>query len=70
MSIIGSTLRDLTISINLFPSFPSKLHFLRNLYNLMITGITFSSLRADAFSGLEASLGVLVLSDSKLEKNP
>ena len=70
MSIIGSTLRYLTISINLFPSFPSELHFLRNLNNLMITGITFSSLRADAFSGLEASLGFLESSDSKLEKNP
>ena len=70
MSIIGSTLRYLTISINLFPSFPSELHFLRNLNNLMITGITFSSLRADAFSGLEASLGFLELSDSKLEKIP
>ena len=70
MSIIGSTLRDLSISINLFPSFPSELHFLRNLNNLMITGITFSSLRADAFSGLEATLGFLELSDSKLEKIP
>ncbi|XP_045176388.1 slit homolog 3 protein-like [Mercenaria mercenaria] len=67
---ISKSIKSLSISLNLFSSWPKELHYFRLLSRLVVDGFQEKRFPLNALTGIETTLTSLEISNSRLDRIP